>query len=77
MEIAGSVVAYLFWNMAIAIRGAGKTAIFFNFVPVFALAIQAIVGDCPSLTQLTGSALTIIGVLIGQGISKISGKNSQ
>ncbi|WP_340608579.1 DMT family transporter [Xenorhabdus bharatensis] len=77
MGIAGSVVAYLFWNMAIAIRGAGKTAIFFNFVPVFALVIQAIVGDCPSLTQLTGSTLTIIGVLIGQGISKISGRNSQ
>ncbi|PHM59068.1 DMT family transporter [Xenorhabdus sp. KK7.4] len=77
MGLAGSVVAYLFWNIAITIRGAGKTAIFFNFVPIFALAIQTIVGDSPSFIQLSGSALTIIGVLIGQGISKGSERTSQ
>ncbi|WP_426577537.1 EamA family transporter [Xenorhabdus stockiae] len=72
-----SVVAYLFWNIAITIRGAGKTAIFFNFVPIFALAIQTFVGDSPGLIQLAGSTLTIIGVLIGQGTIKVSERTSQ
>ncbi|MBI6550592.1 DMT family transporter [Xenorhabdus lircayensis] len=65
--IGGSTFAYLFWNMGIAIRGAGKTAIFFNFVPIFALAIQVMMGDIPSLAQVIGIVITIVGVLLGQG----------
>ncbi len=68
MGIAGSVFAYLFWNIGIATRGAGKTAIFFNFVPIFALGIQMALGDIPSFTQLTGITITIVGVLLGQGL---------
>ncbi len=67
MGIAGSVLAYLFWNVGIAVRGPGKTSIFFNFVPVFALLISALLGTIPHLVQVLGIALTICGVLIGQG----------
>ncbi|KMJ44707.1 DMT family transporter [Xenorhabdus khoisanae] len=66
--IGGSTIAYLFWNMGVAIRGAGKTAIFFNFVPIFALIIQVIMGNMPSLAQMIGIVITIVGVLLGQGV---------
>ncbi|MDC9606428.1 DMT family transporter [Xenorhabdus griffiniae] len=66
--IGGSTIAYLFWNMGVAIRGAGKTAIFFNLVPMFALMIQLIMGNIPSLPQIIGVVVTIVGVLLGQGI---------
>ncbi|WP_288960284.1 DMT family transporter [uncultured Sulfitobacter sp.] len=67
MGIAGSVLAYLFWNVGIAVRGPGKTSIFFNFVPVFALLISALLGTIPHLAQVLGIVLTICGVLVGQG----------
>ncbi|MBD1228590.1 EamA family transporter [Xenorhabdus griffiniae] len=66
--IGGSTIAYLFWNMGVAIRGAGKTAVFFNLVPMFALMIQLIMGNIPSLSQIIGVVVTIVGVLLGQGI---------
>ncbi|MGM3173407.1 DMT family transporter [Dickeya lacustris] len=66
MGIAGSVLAYLFWIIGISTRGPGKTAIFFNFVPLFAIVIQAVLGSMPSYAQLLGAALTIAGVLLGQ-----------
>ncbi len=68
MGIAGSVFAYLFWNIGIATRGPGKTAIFFNFVPIFALGIQVTMGDIPSLAQVIGIIITIAGELLGQGV---------
>ncbi|MDX8000132.1 DMT family transporter [Xenorhabdus sp. Reich] len=66
--IGGSAFAYLFWNMGIAVRGVGKTAIFFNFIPIFALVIQITMGIIPSLVQVIGIVITIIGVLLGQGV---------
>ncbi len=65
--VAGSVLAYLFWNIGIAIRGPGKTAIFFNFVPISALLVQILFGFIPQITQIIGVFVTIFGVLIGQG----------
>lgn len=67
MGIAGSVLAYLFWNVGIAVRGPGKTSIFFNFVPVFALLISILMGAVPQGIQIFGVILTIGGVLVGQG----------
>lgn len=67
MGIAGSVLAYFFWNVGIAVRGPGKTSIFFNFVPIFALLIQLAMGTVPYLMQIIGIAITIFGVLVGQG----------
>ena len=67
MGIVGSVLAYLFWNVGIAVRGPGKTSIFFNFVPVFALLISVLMGTVPQAVQIVGVVLTICGVLVGQG----------
>ncbi len=67
MGIAGSILAILFWNVGVAVRGAGKTSIFFNFVPIFALIIELAMGTAPRFWQLVGIAITMVGVLIGQG----------
>ncbi|ABM57610.1 DMT family transporter [Verminephrobacter eiseniae] len=67
MGTAGSVLAYLFWNVGIAVRGPGKTSIFFNFVPVFALLIQLTMGIVPHAVQIIGIVITILGVFVGQG----------
>ncbi|MDM2734725.1 DMT family transporter [Citrobacter sp. Ct235] len=67
MGIAGSVLAYLFWVIGISTRGPGKTSIFFNFVPLFAIMVQIMFGTIPGNVQLIGSVITILGVLLGQG----------
>ena len=64
MVVGGTVLAYLFWSMGIAHMGAGRTAIFINLVPVFAMLTGAIVGTLPSGAQLVGGVLVLGGVAI-------------
>lgn len=65
MAIAGSALAYLFWTIGISVRGPAQTAMFFNFVPVFALLIAIAQGSAPGICRLVGIAITIAGVVIG------------
>lgn len=65
MAIAGSVLAYLFWTIGVAVRGPAQTAMFFNFVPIFALLISVAQGSAPGMYRLVGIAITIAGVVIG------------
>lgn len=67
MALAGSVLAYLFWQVGIQVRGPGATSVLFNLVPVSALAIAALFGRTPELSQLAGVALAIFGVLLASG----------
>ncbi|WP_124950454.1 DMT family transporter [Sulfuriferula thiophila] len=62
MVTAGTVLAYLFWNTGIAHLGAGRTALFLNLVPVFAMLTAAIMGTMPTLVQIIGGILVIGGV---------------
>jgi drug/metabolite transporter (DMT)-like permease len=62
MVIGGTVLAYLFWNTGIAHLGAGRTALFLNLVPVFAMLIGIAIGSVPSLAQLVGGLLVIGGI---------------
>lgn len=64
MAIGGTVLAYLFWNMGIAHLGAGRTSLFLNLVPVFAMLIGAISGTVPSEAQIIGGVLVISAVTI-------------
>ena len=64
MVVGGTVLAYLFWTMGIAYLGAGRTAIFINLVPVFAMLTGATVGTLPSGAQLAGGLLVLGGVAI-------------
>lgn len=71
MGIAGSVLAYLFWTVGIAVRGSAQTAMYFNLVPVFALLISIAQGANPGLYRTMGVIVTIIGVTLGSGGLKL------
>ena len=64
MALGGTVLAYLFWNTGIAHLGAGRTALFLNLVPVFAMLIGAVAGTHPTHMQLIGGMLVIGGVSV-------------
>ena len=63
MAFLGSVLAYLFWSIAITRLGAGRTALFLNLVPVFATIIASLGGDLPTPGQLAGGAVVIAAVV--------------
>lgn len=63
MAVTGSVLAYLFWGMAITRLGAGRTALFLNLVPVFAAIIATLGGTPPNPAQLGGGAVVIAAVI--------------
>lgn len=63
MAVTGSVLAYLFWSMAITRLGAGRTALFLNLVPVFAAIIATVGGTPPNPAQLGGGAVVIAAVI--------------
>jgi len=64
MALAGTVLAYLFWNTGIACLGAGRTSLFLNLVPVFAMLINSADGTLPTHVQLLGGAIVISGVTL-------------
>ena len=64
MALGGTVLAYLFWNTGIAHLGAGRTSLFLNLVPVFAMLVDAMAGTRPSGAQLSGGLLVIGGVTL-------------
>lgn len=72
MAIPGAVLAYLFFVIGVSVRGSGRTAIFLNLVPVFALFISIIQGHTPSETQALGVIVTILGVLVGDGLVMVA-----
>lgn len=64
MVVGGTVLAYLFWNTGIARLGAGRTALFMNLIPVFAMLTAAVMGRLPNAAQIMGGALVISGVAL-------------
>lgn len=76
MGIAGSVLAYLFWNVGIKELGAANTSIFFNLVPVFTMLLALITGLIPNVLQLMGAVLVIGGVIYATGAYKVIMKSS-
>jgi len=59
VALAGTVLAYLFYNVGIASLGAGRAALFMNLVPVWAMAGSVAFGTIPSGLQLLGGAVVI------------------
>lgn len=64
MAVAGTVLAYLFWGMGLERLGAGRTSLFLNLVPVFAMLIGGALGEPPTAAQLAGGALVLGGVTL-------------
>ena len=67
MSLFGSVLAYIFWQQGIAVRGPGPTSVLFNLVPVAALVVAALFGRAPEASQVAGVAVAILGVLLASG----------
>lgn len=76
MVLLGTVMAYWFWNAGIAQLGAGRTALFLNLVPVFALLVAAIMGTLPTLVQIIGGVLVIGGVSLAMIPSRTGEKKA-
>lgn len=62
MAVAGSALAYLFWNRGLARLGAARTSVFLNLVPVSTMIIAAATGSPPSGLQLAGAVLVLAAV---------------
>ncbi|SFJ80980.1 DMT family transporter [Celeribacter neptunius] len=67
MALAGSALAFVFWQIGIKHRGPAATSILFNLVPVAALLIATAFGRSPHLSQILGVVLAIFGVLLASG----------
>jgi drug/metabolite transporter (DMT)-like permease len=62
MAVGGTVLAYLFWGLGIQQLGAGRTALFLNLVPVFAMLVGGALGTAPTPAQWLGGVLVLGGV---------------
>lgn len=71
MIILGTVCAYLCWNYGISQLGSGKTAIFFNLIPVITTIIAFFAGQPIELIQIAGGLSVIFGVLLSTNTIKI------
>jgi len=67
MALPGSVLAFGFWQVGIARRGPGATSVMFNLVPVSALVVAALFGRIPEISQVTGVAVVIFGIMLASG----------
>lgn len=68
LTVAGTLLAFFWWNLAIQRVGAGRTAVFTNLVPVFGVLLSwGILGERLTAIQLLGGALTLAGVWVCQG----------
>lgn len=62
MALIGSLLAFVFWQVGIAVRGPAATSVLFNLVPVSALIVASAFGRMPGWDQAFGVALSILGV---------------
>jgi drug/metabolite transporter (DMT)-like permease len=70
LTFAGTVLSFLWWNVAIRRVGAGRTAVFSNLVPVFGVLLAWLVlGERLTALQLVGGLLAVSGVLACQGVN--------
>ena len=67
LTVAGTVLAFLWWNVGIRRLGTGRAAAFSNLVPVFGvLAAWLVLGERLGGWQVLGAGLALVGVLVCQ-----------
>jgi drug/metabolite transporter (DMT)-like permease len=67
ITVAGTLLSFFWWNVALYRVGAGKTAVFTNLVPVFGVILAwLILGERLTAIQLVGGLLAVGGVLACQ-----------
>ncbi|MEI8595245.1 DMT family transporter [Photobacterium sp. Hal280] len=62
--VFGTVAGYLLWLNGVRELGSPTAALFFNFVPVFAVLTAYMMGQAVTLLQLAGIAIVILGLLL-------------
>jgi drug/metabolite transporter (DMT)-like permease len=68
ISLAGTLLAFFWWNLGIQYVGAGRTAVFSNLVPVFGVLLSWwVLGEHLTAPQLFGGLLTLVGVWVCQG----------
>jgi drug/metabolite transporter (DMT)-like permease len=73
MTATAVILGLILWNYGVRRLGIVISAFYLNFVPVFAILIISLLGTPPSLMQLLGGLLVLIGVLQSQ-LRHISGR---
>jgi drug/metabolite transporter (DMT)-like permease len=67
LVVACTLLAFLWWNVALARVGAGRTAVFTNLVPLFGILLAwLLLGERLTGTQLVGGFLSVAGVVACQ-----------
>ncbi|HVR65175.1 MAG TPA: DMT family transporter [Verrucomicrobiae bacterium] len=66
MTATAVILGLILWNYGVLRLGIVISAFYLNFVPVFAILIISLLGTPPSLMQLLGGLLVLIGVLQSQ-----------
>lgn len=64
IAFGGSVLGSILWNKALKSVSPEVGAVFVNFIPLFAILTAPFFGEYPTIIQLFGGLLIIIGVLI-------------
>ncbi|UIP29015.1 DMT family transporter [Photobacterium sp. TLY01] len=62
--VFGTVAGYLLWLNGVRELGSPTAALFFNFVPVFAVLTAYMMGQAVTQLQLIGIAIVILGLLL-------------
>jgi len=66
LTFASIVLCVLLWNYGVRQVGVVVATMYLNLVPIVALGILTLMGTRPSLQQLTGAALVILGILYSE-----------
>ncbi len=64
MGVLGTTLSFTVWNNGIKQVGAGKTAIFLNLVPIFAVVSGLFFGQIITLSQIFGGAFIGLGIYL-------------
>ena len=68
VAVFASVLAYLFWNRAVAMVGAEQSGVFIHLMPAFGLILSALLlGEQITAADLFGLALILCGLVIAAG----------
>ena len=74
LVVACTLLAFLWWNVALARVGAGRTAVFTNLVPFFGILLSWILlGERLTRIQLMGGLLSVAGVAVCQRLVRRRG----
>jgi drug/metabolite transporter (DMT)-like permease len=66
LTFASIVLCVLLWNYGVRHAGIVIATMYLNLVPIVSLAILAWMGSLPSLLQIIGAALVILGILYSE-----------